>query len=148
MPCLTARLFGRRLGMNRGKFKYILPFVLIWAVLILVLGGCGRRPSQPLSTSQVAGNGNLQITVADLSGQPLWGAKVVSEEQPENQLKVSGLTDANGMVIFKDIRSGVYKFYVSRFDYAQMEMTVNVANGETTNSTVNMTSTEQAVGNR
>jgi hypothetical protein len=64
-------------------------------------------------------NGNLRFKVIDSSYQPLGGAKVVSEEQPELQLKVSGITDTDGIVTFNDIKPGEYKFYASRFDYQQ-----------------------------
>lgn len=63
--------------------------------------------------------GDLQIKVTDSSGKPLPGAKVVSEEQPTDQLIVTGMTDDNGSVTFRDINSGNYRFYTSRFDYIQ-----------------------------
>jgi hypothetical protein len=88
--------------------------------------------SPPPATTLPASCGNLQVKVADSNGKPLDGAKVVSEEQPDGQLKVTGLTDANGLAIFKDIKSGNYRFYVNRYDYAQIEFTVVVTGEQTT----------------
>lgn len=83
-------------------------------------------------------NGNLQVKVTDSAGMPLDGAKVVSEEQPQGQLKVTGFTDENGIVTFNDIREGNYRFYASRSDYTQIDLTVTVTGGQTTNAEVQM----------
>jgi hypothetical protein len=91
-------------------------------------------PASPAST------GNLQIKVVDLYDRPLGGAKVVSEEEPGGQLKVTGLTDGNGLVIFKGIRSGDYQFYVSRYDYAQKIFSVSVTAVQNTEETVHLDS--------
>ncbi len=90
-------------------------------------------------------NGNLQTKVTDLYGKPLQGAKVVSEEQPDGQLKVTGLTDASGTVTFNDIKSGNYRFYVSHADYVQTEITVTVQGGQTTSVAVSIAAVGQAL---
>jgi hypothetical protein len=87
-------------------------------------------------------SGNLQIKVTDLTDSPLAGAKVVSEEQPEGQLKVTGGTDSSGIVIFQDIKPGKYRLYVNRFDYIQTDIMVTVTGGQTTSATVNLTATK------
>jgi hypothetical protein len=53
--------------------------------------------------------GNLVFKVIDSTGKPLAGAKVVSEEQPDGQLKVTGMTDTNGTVTFNNM-SGLVIF--------------------------------------
>ena len=75
----------------------------------------------------------------DPSYKPLYGVKVVSEEQPNGQLKLTGLTDANGMVTFTDVKPGVYKFYASGADYTQTRIEVNVIGGQTSSFTIRMT---------
>lgn len=69
---------------------------------------------------------DLHIMVTNASGVPLVGAKVVSDIQPANQMKLTGLTDSGGNVTFARIKTGAYKFYVSRFDYEQTEVSTNV----------------------
>jgi hypothetical protein len=84
--------------------------------------------------------GDLQFKVTDLSGNPLPGAKVVSEEQPEGQLKVTGMTDYSGTVTFKDNKPGEYRFYVSGAGFLQQNnVAAAVANGQTSSVAVKMT---------
>lgn len=92
----------------------------------------------PTTTSAISG-GNLLVTVTDSSNRPLGGAKVVSEEQPAGQLKVTGLTNSSGTVTFNNIKSGNYRFYINRFDYVQDEMSVAVTAGQTAEKTVYLT---------
>jgi hypothetical protein len=124
----------------RGKALVSLILVLFMVSSIFV--GC--KGGTPQSQSITSSNGNLQIRVTDLTDKPLQGARVVSEEQPEGQLKVNGLTDAEGRVIFNDIKSGNYKFYVSRNDYIQTEITVTITGDQTTDSTVNLAGVTQS----
>ena len=67
---------------------------------------------------------------------PLSGAKVVSNTQPEGQLKVTGITGDNGTVTFNSIKEGEYEFYVSRFDYVQQEFAASIRPGQTTETTI------------
>ena len=102
-------------------------FLLFLAVLTIgvLLTGCAK-------TTTTTGYGILKVTVYGLDHQPLNGAKVVSDRQPDGQLKVTGLTDMNGMVLFQNIESGQYDFYISRFDYNQTQMDTTVRPGQTT----------------
>ena len=84
------------------------------------------------TTTPIAGYGNLKVTVFGINHTPLSGAKVVSDNQPEGQLKVPGLTDADGTVLFQNIKAGNYDFYISRFDYNQTQFPVTVNPGQTT----------------
>jgi hypothetical protein len=77
-----------------------------------------------IKTSQ--SSGNLQFTIESTTGIPLSGAKVVSEEQPEGQLKVTGITGDSGIVSFNDLPARDYKFYISRFDYLPVEVLLTV----------------------
>jgi hypothetical protein len=97
--------------------------------------------SPPPAATQTTATGELQFKVVDSSDQPLQGAKVVSEEEPEGQLKLTGLTDASGIVVFKDIKAGEYKFYISRFDYTQQNnITAVVSSYYGTSLTISLSS--------
>jgi hypothetical protein len=82
--------------------------------------------------------GNLKVLVTDDAGNPLKGAKVVSDSQPEGQLKVTGLTGDDGTVTFNDIKAGNYTFYVSRFDYTNIEFPIVVAAGQTATESIKL----------
>ncbi len=98
------------------------------AVLILAaLAGCGGD------------SGSLRVQVAGNGGAPVAGAKVVSNTQPENQLKVTGITAGDGYVRYDDIRAGEYSFYVSAAGYEQQEFTVTVKGGKANEITITMT---------
>jgi hypothetical protein len=84
--------------------------------------------------------GELDVLVQNTENEPLEGAKVVSNMQPDGQLIVTGITNSEGRVFFKDIKPGNYEFYVSRFDYVQKEFNVTVKAGETTSITVVLSS--------
>jgi hypothetical protein len=81
---------------------------------------------------------NLEVQVKDLENIPLAGAKVVSNRQPDGQLKVTALTDAEGKAIFSVIAPGEYGFYVNRFDYLQAEVALTVIPGQTTKVEINL----------
>jgi len=95
--------------------------------------------SPPPAVTPTPLTGDLQFKVTDLSGKPLSGAKVVSEEQPAGQLKVTGMTDSNGTVTFKDIKPGEYRFYVSGAGFLQQNnVAAAVSDGQTTSITISM----------
>ena len=91
----------------------------------IFLTGCAK-------TTPTNGVGNLRVTVFGVYHQSLWGAKVVSDSQPDGQLKVTGLTGEDGKVWFQNIKAGNYDFYISRFDYNQTQFSVIVNPGQTT----------------
>ncbi len=82
--------------------------------------------------------GNLRVLVISDDNAPLSGAKVVSEMQPEGQLKVTGGTDVGGSVSFEGIAAGEYEFYVSRFDYESKVFRVTVKGGRTSEVTITL----------
>jgi hypothetical protein len=115
-----------------GK-KWLLLFV-VFALCVLSVPGCA---SKDITTTKTLGN--LQFYIESNSGIPLWGAKVVSEEEPDGQLKVTGITGNSGIVTFNNITTGEYKFYVSRFDYFPVEVLLTVLEGQTKEVDIKMT---------
>ncbi len=95
--------------------------------------------SPPPIVTPIPTTGDLEFKVTDASGNPLAGAKVVSEEQHLDQLKLPGFTNANGIASFKDIKPGLYKFYVSCSNYLQKNgIEVTVVPGQMTSLTIVM----------
>lgn len=99
--------------------------------------GCAAVDQASVSTNTTPGGG-LQVHVKDPEGNPLPGAKVVSDTQPSGQLKTTGLTDGNGTVTFRGISLGDYEFYVSCAGYFQSTLALTVT-GQDTSVTVTMT---------
>jgi hypothetical protein len=91
------------------------------------------------TTTPIAGIGEIQVQVTDMDNNPLGGGKVVSDTQPNGQLKLEGLTDNNGNVVFQNVKSGEYEFYVSRFNYTETYINISVNPGQTTSTKVQMT---------
>ena len=116
-------------------------FTLFLAVLTIgiLFTGCAKTTS-----TSVTGYGTLKVTVYGLNHQPLNGAKVVPDIQPDGQLKVTGLTDQNGTVLFQNIKAGQYDFYISRFDYNQTQTSIFVNPNQTTEIPVYMDATNPA----
>jgi hypothetical protein len=111
--------------------KKTFGLALILGVLGLVVAGCSTNSTN-------TGTGNLNVLVLSTVEIPLAGAKVVSNTQPEGQLKVTGITGDNGTVTFNSIKEGEYEFYVSRFDYVQQEFAVAIKPGQTPETTIIM----------
>jgi protocatechuate 3,4-dioxygenase beta subunit len=105
---------------------------------VLLLATMFAAACAPHATTVAAGTGEIHVRVTDSDNNPLWGGKVVSDSQPDGQLKLEGLTDNNGDVVFEGIKSGDYEFYVSRFNYNETYITIVVKPGQTTNTTVQM----------
>jgi len=113
--------------------KLTVAFASVVLIVMLLDGGC-----TPHSPTSVPLTGEIHYQVNDSENNPLQGAKVVSNEQPEGQLKLSGLSNANGVVIFGNIKPGKYEFYTSRFDYNQAQIPVTVVAGQITNYPVEL----------
>ena len=120
--------------MNRYAWKRLFFAGLVVALLATAAVGC--QPSVPPS-----GTGNLHVLVLGADNGALAGAKLVSNEQPAGQLKVTGITGADGTVTYNNLNTGEYEFYISRFDYEQKEFNVNVLPGQTTNITITLVRT-------
>lgn len=108
-----------------------LALVLMCLFLFACSSGGNTSTAEP-------GLGSLKVLVMNSQHQPLSGGKVVSNEQPAGQLKVTGLTGADGSVTFQGIKAGSYQFYVSRFDYEQAEFSASVVSGQTLQKTVTL----------
>lgn len=108
-----------------GKFLSAVTVVVLSAVLT---AGCAQ--------AELGDAGSLRVQVVGFHGAPLDGAKVVSNSQPDGQLKVSGITDIDGMVKYDLVKAGTYEFYISRPDYEQTTFNVTVASGGTTDVTM------------
>lgn len=109
---------------------------LVLSVFLTVFVAC--TPTGPSPTPSPGNTGNLTVAVKASDGVALWGAKVVSSVQPEGQRMLNGLTtEPEGTVRFEEIRSGDYRFIVSRFDYEQQEVSARVVAGQ--NATVMVT---------
>ncbi len=96
-------------------------------LLLFLVMGCG---------SQDSGTGSLKVTVTNGGTTPVSGAKVVSGSQPDGQLKVTGITNSDGTVIFNDIKTGTYQFYVTAAGFIQQEFEATVTSGHTAETTV------------
>jgi hypothetical protein len=104
----------------RRKLIYLF-FILL--LLMSLIAGCRVTTSTTTAASTVT----FTVSITDQAGNPLWGAKVVSKTQPEGQLKLTGLSKDDGNVIFDDIETGDYTFYVTRFDYLQVDIAITIA---------------------
>ena len=100
--------------MNINKCLFIFSIIVLCALSV--------HACSPNSGTMSKSAGDLQISITDNTDNPLWGTKIVSEEQPEGQIKVTAVTGDSGVVTFNNIATGEYKFYVSRFDYFPIEI--------------------------
>ena len=98
-------------------------------IVAAALAGCARD------------TGGLKVQVAGEGGMGVPGAKVISNEQPAGQLKVTGMTDSSGSVTYNDIKAGEYSFYISAAGYEQKDFEATVAGGKTTSVTIALTRT-------
>lgn len=102
--------------MNIKITLYLTVLISIFVCLSFIVMGCSK-------SSNVA---TVTFTVTDFNDNPLAGGKVVSEEEPANQLKLTGLTDDVGQVKFTNVISGQYSFYINRFDYELQDLTITI----------------------
>ena len=116
--------------MNR---KLIVLFTITLSLAIMLLAACTSN-----TTTSAVGTGEIHVRVTDTGNNPLGGGKVVSDMQPDGQLKLEGLTDNNGNVVFQDVKSGDYEFYVSRYNYTETYITITIKPGQTTSTSVQM----------
>ena len=102
--------------------KLLISIALAVLSLSALANGCGS----PATTSS-SGAVDFRVYVESDAGEPLIGAKIVSEEQPGGQLKITGLTDTGGRAIFRSIKAGEYLFEISRFDYVPVTVLITVS---------------------
>jgi ABC-type oligopeptide transport system substrate-binding subunit len=82
--------------MNR---KLIVLFTSALSLVIMPVAACTSH-----ATTSVVGTGEIHVRVTDTENNPLGGGKVVSDMQADGQLKLEGLTDNNGNVVFRDVK--------------------------------------------
>ncbi|MCX8153631.1 MAG: carboxypeptidase-like regulatory domain-containing protein [Candidatus Bathyarchaeota archaeon] len=75
--------------------------------------------------------GTLDVFVKDTDGNPVVGANVTSISQPSGAVALSGVTDLQGYVSFKDVIAGVYILEVSKEGYEPVTEDVTVTAGGT-----------------
>src|SRR5512135_1377258 len=107
--------------------------ILVLAIAALVLGA--------LALGCTGGIGSLHVQVVGENNTPLPCFKVISNEQPSGQLKVTGMSGSDGSVTYNDIKAGKYNFYVNGAGYEQQTFDVTVARGKTTNKTITLNRT-------
>ena len=74
--------------------------------------------------------GNIKITVKDEKGKPIVGVSISSTGQPSGQSVLNGVSGADGVVSFSDLKPGSYTFWGSMTGYVSASGTGNVvANG-------------------
>lgn len=113
--------------------KAILSVIMLVGTLLAVVHvGCSGPKAE-------SGMGTLRVLVVSDTNVPLAGAKVISNTQPEGQLKVTGSTREDGYAVYERIKPGRYEFYVSRFDYEQKDFSIEVVGGRATEVTVTLT---------
>ena len=118
-------------------YRKLLVVIALFLIAALVLSGCNLN-QPPL---QIIRYGNLKVLLKDEQSNPLAGAKVVSNNQPEGQMKVTGMTGDDGSVTFNGIRAGRYEFYISLYEFEQKHFEVNVSWGQTATITLTLTKT-------
>ena len=115
--------------------KFLVVPGLFLFLIILLMPGC----SDPVTTT-VLNTGSIQFQVDDVANNPLRGVKIVSNTQPDGQMKLSSLSDERGIVLFKDIKPGDYEFYVNPPDYYPHEIATTVIPGQAANIKIQLTS--------
>jgi hypothetical protein len=114
--------------------KLGLIVILVLALgIVPVLSACkSTYTPNPAPTT-----GGMQFIVVDPDSNILSGVKIVSNVQPESQLKVTGITtlDKNG-ITFSDLKPGDYVFHISKADYQEMNLTINVVAGPIYTNTI------------
>ncbi len=73
--------------------------------------------------------GSLKVVVRDSNGSNLSGVNVISTSQPGDQPPLSGVSDDQGAVFFKDILQGSYTLQASKSGYPTGTETTNVIGG-------------------
>ncbi len=117
------------------KFSLIFLMLTLLATLALQVGCSGTQSSTSPAVIKVTG---LQVIVQDSNNQPLSGAKVVSQSQPEGQLSVNGITTENGMTTFSGIKAGNYQLLISLAGYSPTVVNISVVPDVTIAITVNI----------
>ncbi len=115
-----------------NKFIVLLTSFLLLVTMLSV--ACASKTKTPCTST-----GRIHVRVTDTGNNPLRDGTVVLDMQPGGQLKLEGLTNNNGDVVFQNVKSEDYEFYISRFNYTETYITIIVKPGQTTSTTRQMT---------
>jgi hypothetical protein len=74
-------------------------------------------------------SGKIKITVKDEKGKPIVGVSISSTGQPSGQSVLNGVSGADGVVSFSDVKPGSYTFWGSMTGYVSASGTGNVVAG-------------------
>jgi hypothetical protein len=113
----------------------IRKMVFILSIVIFPILGCLLPACQSTTTSTTpATTGGIKFRFYDADKNIISGVKVVSQKQPEGQLKVTGIStqDPEGMTV-NDLTPGDYVFQMSKADYQGLELTINIVAGQVYN---------------
>ncbi len=107
--------------------KKLLPVFALFIVLLtaVLLVGCGSK-APPVNTNF----GGLNITLKDVNGQLVGGAKLISATLPDGQAAVTAISDASGVLAVRDVKVGQYHFTITKTDYQSLELNINVVGGQ------------------
>ena len=107
--------------MVRCGLKTFILVILLALVLALLAASC-RDTGTTLPDTV-----DYRIFIENDAGEPLAGAKIVSQGQPGGQMKITGLTDIGGHAMFPSIKTGEYLLEISRFDYVPVTVLTTVS---------------------
>jgi hypothetical protein len=107
---------------TKNMLRKSICLIISSTILILAFFSAACGPSSNTTMKTI----NFRVQVIDAANNPLSGAKVVSENQPSGQIKINGLTYAEGLVTFAKIKPGEYTLYVTRFDYNQVQIAITI----------------------
>ena len=93
-------------------------------------------------TSAINGT-TIQMRIQDYSGNPLSDTVVSSTIQPSGAKALSGITNATGYVLFRNVTVGKYTFSILKDGYEQTNTTVNFK-GQAVNTTLALSSASAA----
>jgi hypothetical protein len=99
-------------------------------------------------TGYTSGNGSLQVTISpsirtgdlevyvkDSEGNPVEGVNVISTSQPSGINPLTGTTNAQGYVVFKNIPEGDYILQISKDGYETKTESITITANQTTTYT-------------
>jgi len=85
--------------------------------------------------------GSILIQVKSSDGNPVSNAAVSSTSQPNGQPPLSGTTNSEGYVEFRNVLAGSYAFVVDKSGFDTGRVQISVVNGQTATESVSMSAT-------
>jgi len=94
-----------------------------------------------VTVNPAGSGGNILIQVKGSDGNAIYEATVLSTSQPSAQPPLSGTTNSEGSVEFKDVMAGSYAFLVDKAGFDTGKIQINVVDGQTVKGTVSLSET-------